>query len=498
MKAFRARLGLEAKFVLLAAVVLILGSSIANWLVYTYEKDGRLRAVEEKATLLIESMAISTTHTLLFEELELVEESGLLDSFIHGILQKQELDVRHVMVFDPQGRIIAHDDYEEYGKTYDDDHSSRALSSRETLVQHYRLNGRNVLDIATPLQISFKRWGTLRLIVSLQRDEAELQAYAYRLALLAVVCAVVGIAIALAVARRLARPIKHLASAMEEMGADFHTDLAVDRSDEIGLLQRSFVGMVERLSAAVQEQVRLQRMLQHADRLTALGTMVAGVAHEINNPLTGMRSCLERIARRPDDLVQTRSYVGSVLKALDRIEYVVRGMLAFARQEEEDLVFQPVQLEDILREVADLSGHRLRRNQVELTTRFEPGLPPIQGNHLGLSQVFVNLILNAIDAMPEGGRIHITCECVRADLVTVVSDTGQGIPGDRIDRIFDPFYTTKEVGQGVGLGLSIVHGILEKHGGRIRVESEEGKGTCFTVELPLSGRAGDERDGTVA
>ena len=486
MKAIRSRLGLETKFVLLAAVVFILGSSIANRLVFSYERDGRLRTVEEKATLLIESMAISFTHTLLFEEIGLVEESGLLDSFIRSILEKRELDIRRVMVFDPQGRIIAHDDYQEYGKTYEDDYTRRALSSQETLIQRYPLDGQNVLDIATPLQISYKRWGTLRLIVSLHREEAELQNYAYRLALLTIVSAVISIAIALAVARGLARPIKHLASAMQGMGADFHTDFAADRVDEIGLLQRSFLEMVDRLRAAVQEQVRLQRMLLHADRLTALGTMAAGVAHEISNPLTGMRSCLERISKRPDNLTQTQNYVGFMLKALDRIEKVMRGMLDFARQEKEDLDFQPILLPEILQEVVDLVEHRLRGEQIELTTGFETGLPEIQGNHLRIGQVFLNLILNAIDAMPDGGELHISCKRIGGHLVTGVRDTGHGIPKSQIDRVFDPFYTTKEVGEGVGLGLSIVHGIVEKHGGRIRVESEEGKGTTFILYLPLS------------
>ena len=185
------------------------------------------------------------------------------------------------------------------------------------------------------------------------------------------------------------------------------------------------------------------------------------------------------------------------MKALERIEKVVRGMLDFARQEKEDLAFQPTQLPEILQEVVDLIEHRLREKQIELTTRFESDQAEVQGNHLGIGQAFLNLALNAIDAMEEGGQLRLSCERIDEHLVTVVGDTGHGIPENRIDRIFDPFYTTKEVGEGVGLGLSIVHGIVEKHGGRIRVESEEGKGTTFTVYLPLSGSAG-EPDGTDA
>ena len=185
-----------------------------------------------------------------------------------------------------------------------------------------------------------------------------------------------------------------------------------------------------------------------------------------------------------------------MLKALDRIEKVVQGMLDFSRQEKKELAFQPIQLTEILQEVVDLVEHRLHGNQIELITGFETDFPEIQGDRLGIGQVFLNLTLNAIDAMPDGGQLHLSCERTGEHLVTVVRDTGQGIPESLIDRIFEPFYTTKEVGRGVGLGLSIVHGIVDKHGGRIDVDSEEGKGAVFTVYFPLSRKAGesDETD----
>ena len=494
LNAIRSRLGLEAKFVLLASLALVVGSSVANRLVLSYQSDGHLRTAEEKGKLLVESMAISFTHTLLYEEVGLVEESGLMDSFIRDILKTREMDVLSVMVFDPQGRVMAHDDYREYGKAYGDEHTRRALAGWETSIQRYARGGSGILDIATPLRIASKRWGTLRLIVSLGRVEAEIRAFALRLALLTVASVVAGIVMALTVARALARPIKRLAAAMEEVGADLQTDFEVGRPDEIGHLQRTFLDMLDRLRKAVQRQMRMRQMLIQRERLASIGTLTAGVAHEINNPLSGLRNCLRRIQRHPENAVQIRHYSDLMLEAVERIGKIVKGMLDFARQE--DLTVQPLRVPEILQETIGLAEHRLREHRIELKTGFGTGLPEIRGDRHRIGQAFLNLILNAIDAMPDGGALHISCAQSEKYLVTRVRDTGCGIPEAQIGRIFDPFYTTKEVGEGTGLGLSITYGIVEEHSGRIAVESREGEGTEFVVYLPMpDGLEGTGEDG---
>ena len=486
----RSRLGLEAKFVLLAALALLLGSSIANRLVLSYERDERLQVLEEKGKLLAETIAISFTHTLLYEEIGLVQESGLMDSFIQRLLENREIDVRSVMVLDPQRRVIAHNDYTEYGKTHDDAHIRQASIGWDTAIRRYTDNGTNLLDITTPLNISTKRWGTLRLVASADRAEARIEAFAHGLNLLTVAAFAVSIAIAMSVARALARPIKRLTAAMHEVGPDFRTDLRMDRSDEIGHLQSSFLGMLGRLEEAVRDRVRLQQMLLHAERLASIGTLAAGVAHEINNPLAGLRACLRRVQREPKNVVQSRRYSSLMMDAVDRIGMIVRGMLDFARQE--DLDPQPLEMRQVILDAVELTEHRLRDCGVEVVVDVGNGLPDVSADRRGMGQVFVNLILNAVDAMPDGGDLRIACALESKSLVTRVQDRGCGIAEDQISRVFDPFYTTTDAGKGTGLGLSICYRIVEEHGGRIVVQSEEGKGTEFAVYLPLPPDDGPE------
>ena len=481
------RLGLEAKFVLLASLVLIVGSSIANRLVFSYEHNERLYMVEEKGRLLAESMGISFTHTLLYEEIGLVEQTGLLDSFIRGIMKTRELDVQKVMVFNAHGRIIAHNDFSAYDRVYDDMYTKRALASRETLIQKYAIENANMLDIATPLQIGSKRWGTLRLLIALGRVEVSLNVFAQRLILLTMTSVLVGIVLALIVARRLARPIKSLTAAMEGVDAGLQTDFQVDRFDEIGQLQGSFIGMLSRLRTSAQEQAQMQRMVIHTERLASIGTLASGVAHEINNPLAGLRSCLRRIKREPENASQTQKYVGLMLNAVDRMGEIVKGMLDFARREETEKI--PLQVVEVLMETVGLIEYQFRKRHIQLKTDYTNGLPVVQGDRGRIGQVFLNLMMNALDAMPEGGTLSIICGLKDGCVEIRFRDTGRGISKGQISRIFDPFYTTKDVGDGTGLGLSIVHGIVEDHNGRIAVDSVEGHGTEFVVFLPLDNYA---------
>jgi two-component system NtrC family sensor kinase len=463
--------------------MLILGSSVANRLVFSYERSVRLAMVSEKGHLLGESMGIAFTHTLLYEEIGLVEETGLLDSFIRDIMKTQELDVRGVMVFDANNRIIAHNDLRAYDKVYDDWHTQQALASRQTLIQQYEMASSQILDIATPLQIGSKRWGTLRFFVGLDRVEVDLAVFAERLVALSVVSVLVGIVLALAVAKRLARPIKKLTAAMQDIDGQLQTDMQADRSDEIGQLQKSFLHMLSRLKTAAQDQTKMQRMLIHAERLASIGTLASGVAHEINNPLAGLRNCLQRIKKNPDNVAQIQSYAQLMLQAVDRMAHIVKGMLDFARREEgEKELFQ---VGDVLNETVALVDYQFQKNHIVLELVSAKNLPDVLGDAGRIGQVFLNLMMTALDAMPEGGPLRVTCVFQDEGVLTTFQDTGWGISPDKIGRIFDLFFTTKNVGEGTGLGLSIAHGIVEDHKGWMTVESTEGLGTVFQVFLPV-------------
>ena len=260
--------------------------------------------------------------------------------------------------------------------------------------------------------------------------------------------------------------------------------------DEIGELAREFNrmadelhGMRSGLEARVEE--RTQEFLRAA-RLAGLGTMAAGIAHEINNPLASIASCAEGLERRLEkggaDPSAQREYLQIIAREAYRAHEITSRLLDFARNGGgARLRFDAP---DLMRELRVLLEHRLRQRRLSLDVECPPDLPPLVGDPGEIKQVLLNLLLNAIDASPEGGRIAVRWSAFGGEIVLEVRDEGSGIPDALRERIFDPFFTTKEPGKGTGLGLAIVHRIVAAHAGRIELDNS-GAGAVFRVHLPL-------------
>ncbi len=217
--------------------------------------------------------------------------------------------------------------------------------------------------------------------------------------------------------------------------------------------------------------------------------MAAGIAHEINNPIAGMQNCVRTLLKGARDEAQRVQYLEMLREGLDRIGRTVGQLLNFAREAKPRLL--PVELTPLLQRCLTLLEHELTARRITFSLAMERAAPGLLADPHQLEQVFLNILMNAIEAMPEGGTLTIDgslCRRAIKPFVEVrVADTGIGIPPDNLPRIFDPFFTTKEVGKGTGLGLSVTYGIVRAHGGSIAVDSEVGRGTTVTVALPASG-----------
>jgi two-component system, NtrC family, sensor kinase len=477
------RLGLEARFVILATVVILAATIAGNRFIFAYE-EAQLRAqVRGEAVVLAEAMALSFLHALIYEELGLVEEAGLLDFFIEEITARPDMAVRYVEVLDIGGRVIAHSDFGQLGQIGSDIGGRYGGELTETRTLLREIAGEEVLEVVAPLRIASRSWGTLVLAVSLQAAERELRVFASRLFLLTLVTVALSMLVALLVARALARPIKTLAQAMSQVGAELETDLTVDRGDEIGLLQSSFLDMLARLRGMQREQERTRDAMARAEKLASIGALASGVAHEINNPLGGMKNCLAQMEARPEDGERRKQYIGLMTRALERIEQVVSGLLDFSRRRE--LEVGEVAIGEVIGSALELVGYRLEKNGIALDVDVDLELPVIEGDRHQLEQVLVNLVLNAVDSMEGGGRLSIG-SCGEEGAVRIrVRDTGTGIPDDVGERIFDPFFTTKEVGRGSGLGLAVSLQIIRDHGGDLEFANLPEGGTEFAISLPV-------------
>jgi len=236
------------------------------------------------------------------------------------------------------------------------------------------------------------------------------------------------------------------------------------------------------------ELIRRQQLLVHTHKLKAIGTLTAGVAHELNNPINNIMLTAADLEERyheltdRDRLEMVRDLVGES----DRARDIVRNLLDFARESEVEVT--PLEVEEVVTETLQLASNQVKLARVRVRGEVEENLPAIYGDRHQLTQVFLNLVLNALDAMPGGGTLTITAtEAEDGNFVDLAfADTGVGIPEKYLDSIFDPFFSSKKNAKGTGLGLSVSLGIVKQHGGDIRVTSELGAGTTFTVSLPIA------------
>jgi two-component system, NtrC family, sensor kinase len=234
----------------------------------------------------------------------------------------------------------------------------------------------------------------------------------------------------------------------------------------------------------ITDRVQLEEQLQISEKMASIGLLAAGVAHEVNTPLTGISSFVQMLMEgaEPDD-PRTR-VLEKIEKQTFRAARIVNGLLNLSRPAQVDS--GPVDINAVVNDVLSLLDHQMRTGRIQVRKELAATGPIVQGTEYKLQQVFLNLFLNARDAMPKGGWLTIVTRAERSSAAIEIGDTGSGIPAEQLSRIYDPFFTTKEIGKGTGLGLSITYGIVQEHGGTITCDSVPGQGTRFSLSLPLA------------
>jgi signal transduction histidine kinase len=305
------------------------------------------------------------------------------------------------------------------------------------------------------------------------------------------------------VRRSVSRPIADLIRRIRAIGdGQWEERIEVRGSNEISSLAAEFNQMCERLqdlyARLVKEQrerLSLERSLRQSDKLASVGQLAAGLAHEIGTPLNIIGGRAEFLLRRPRSAEEISDNLQIICSQIDRIAGIVRQLLEFSRRREP--AFRTVEFGFLLNKVIGLVEHKIAEKNVKLDVAIDDTLPPIQADPDQLQQVFINLFLNSFQALKSGGRIKIAASArcpsdtdgifhpTRQSLCIQFEDDGAGIPSEHLGQVFDPFFTTKDVGEGTGLGLSVSYGIVRDHGGEIRVDSEPGKFTRFTIVLPV-------------
>jgi PAS domain S-box-containing protein len=232
----------------------------------------------------------------------------------------------------------------------------------------------------------------------------------------------------------------------------------------------------------VTQRERMEEQMSQTEKLTSLGLLAAGVAHEVNTPLAVISNYIQMLAKQMPEGDPRQSIIEKIVKQTFRASEIVNNLLNFSRTGPSALA--DVDVNRVVEETLSLVAHPLKTSQIQVVKHLTGGLPAVRGSANKLQQVFLNLFLNARDAMPTGGILEVRTGAHNGSVEIEVADTGNGIPRDHIHKIFDPFFTTKPGGRGTGLGLSVSYGIIKEHAGKIDVRSAPGRGTSFHVEFP--------------
>ena len=399
-------------------------------------------------------------------------------------------DVEYAYIYDATGRIVGdfHEDRRQLFSTFTDELGRKIIKSTETLVDINDHKG--ILDVSKPVVLNREKLGGIRLGLNLNPMFDEMRTVTVRAVVISAAIFLMGLFIIFVITMKFTKPIERLtiaAKRIEEGNLQYRVNIA--RDDEIGSLATAFDQMAERLMQRERELKQSQDTLRRADRLSSLGLLTAGLAHEIRNPLVAIRTFTQLLPERYDDADFRERFQGLALKEVDRICGLINDLLSFARPSKPNVA--PENVNDVVENIARILETQAKEKSVVISRDFGDNLPKVWIDREQMKQVFMNLILNAIQAMKDGGSINISSRSVSrngtqqsGDFVQVeIQDSGIGIPEENLQHIFDPFFTSKD--EGSGLGLAVSHQLVQEHGGFVTVESQVGKGTAFFVHVPV-------------
>jgi len=477
------KLGLRIRFFLYSNTLIAVTMILVTVLLVVHERRERYQAIESRGRSIAEALAIPVTDALM-HELGVAGQSELIEGYISQVQMLNRDLMRYATVSDPLGTVIHAVGGEQPGRRFG---QASDVAATDFTPQVEIIEGRpdeRILEVRTPLQGGGQSWGMLKVGYSLEPIEQQMRSIAKQAALVALLLMIGNSAMTAVYVETLIRPILGLHQGITRATrGDLTVRAGTQASAEVHELAEAFNRLMDELEEARAREKQRQAQLAHTEKMAAVGTLAAGVAHEVNNPLGGIMTCIENMRADLDDHDTVDRYLTLIHDGLKRIERTVANLLDFSRQRE--MVLEPTSINHSLLQVAELVKYQLRQGHVHMRLDLDAQDPFVLADHFQMEQLFLNLVLNALQAMPEGGRITLRTRGADGQVIAEVADTGVGISEEIRERIFDPFFTTRQVDEGTGLGLTVSDSIVASHGGRLELESTLGEGSQFRIFLPM-------------
>jgi len=487
----RLRFGLRLKFFLYSNTLIVVTMALVTILAVVHERRSRLESIEHQARSICEAMTLPINAALRSEDLEPAAKAKRVDDYIDEIQALHGL-MRYVAVTGVDRRVAHSSDRDLVGKPFVRGLGLPAAGGPPAVEILEGLDDSRILEVRVPLDARGESSEFLVVGFSLNLIEAQVRAIAMQAALVALVLMIGNSALTAVYVETLIRPILALNRTMKRAaGGEFSVRARSRTGAEVAELAHAFNRMMDEIEETRDREKVRQVQLAHTEKMAAVGTLAAGVAHEVNNPLGGILACVENMRADLDNREMRERYLEVIHDGLARIEHTVANLLDFSRQRTMELA--PTSVNHSMQHVVELADFQLREGRVEVDYDLDPGEPFVMADQFQIDQLFLNLVLNALQAMPDGGRLTLRTREKDGKVLAEVCDTGVGISEDLRLRIFDPFFTTREVGEGTGLGLTVSDSIVSSHEGTLEVESTPGKGSVFRVSFPASSTRTSER-----
>lgn len=465
------------------SVILIIMMTISLAILFQW----RTILIEKEVTnaqSIVDAFTVPALDALIYAEQRELLKGDLLETYIDNYMQRVN-SIKYIDIYDNNNEIVAAKDRNgtDLFSLNQIDHNLKSNKYKSII---YKSNEYGwLLDAYAPLKIANKKWGVVKIGFDAEPIQKEINDIFFILLALTILLSLATLTVLYFLIDKVTLKLKILVDEIDKI--DFKTieEITIKGDkDEIGFLITRFDDLLKRLKLSKQQLGLAQKQVYQSEKLASIGRLASGVAHEINNPLNGIKNCLYAIQKEPDNKEQTTEYLALINEGMNYIENVIKKLLGFARQQTQ--ITDSLNINEMIENVYKLLEYKLKQKQVVVNLNLLEDIPPISADNQLIQEVIMNILINAYDAVAKKGEIEISSGIKdKTNIYFSIKDNGVGLNGDDLEKIFDPFYTTKDPGEGTGLGLWVSLGIIENHNGQIKVISIPNKETIFTVILPI-------------